>query len=285
MKVKEYSIFGYPAFLWFSFFVVMPLFLVFILSFLTRGTYGGVELHLTLTNYSRIFNPIYLKIFFQTVRLALLTAIACLILAYPMAWAMATATPTWRSFFVVSLAVPFLTNLIIRVYAIMIFVGIDGPLQSVLSRLGVQFDPFYLSQNSVLVFYGMVTTYLPFMVFPLYAALEKFDFLLVEAAEDLGASKWRILFQIIIPNTSVAALSGFTLVFIPCLGEFVIPDLLGGAKNMLVGNLITEQFLKSRDWPFGSALSVLLIGLLFFLPYLIKKTFFLKKIFRRGQRA
>lgn len=292
MKVKEYSVFGYPAFLWFIFFVGIPLLLIFALSFLTRGTYGGIDWQLTLQNYSRIFNLVYLKIFFQTIRLALLTAFICLLLAYPMAWAMATATPRGRAFFVVGLAVPFLTNLIIRVYAIMVFVGIDGPLQRLMLFCGIVFDPFYLSQNDFLVLYGMVTTYLPFMVFPLYVALEKFDFSLVEAAEDLGASKLRVLLQVIVPNTRVAASNGLTMVFVPCLGEFIIPDLLGGAKNMLVGNLITEQFLKNRDWPFGSALSIVLIALLFFLPYLIKKLWLLKtrvrrvkNIYRRGYRA
>lgn len=265
---SELSFLGYPVFVWFLFFVVAPLFLVVCLSFLQRGVYGGIEWQFSFQNYARVFNPVYLQIFLQSLRLSIVTALVCLVLAYPMAWAIATSRR--RTFWIFALAVPFMTNLIIRVYAIRVFVGIDGPLQTLLQWIGFNFDPFIFSQNTVLVMYGMVTTYLPFMVFPLYAALEKFDFALVEAAQDLGASQTKTLFSVILPNTKLAAISGFALVFIPCLGEFVIPDLLGGAKSMLAGNLITEQFLKSRDWPFGAALSIMLILVLFVVPYAIK---------------
>lgn len=268
-KRGELSFLGYPAFLWFGFFIVAPLLLVIALSFLQRGLYGGIDWQLSLNNFGRVFNPVYVQIFFRSLKLSVFTSFICLFLAYPMAWAISTSKH--RTIWIFALAVPFMTNLIIRVYAIRVFVGIDGPLQTVLQGMGFEFDPFIFSQNSVLVMYGMVTTYLPFMVFPLYAALEKFDFSLVEAAQDLGASQLKTLLTVIVPNTKVAAISGLTLVFIPCLGEFVIPDLLGGAKTMLAGNLITEQFLKSRDWPFGAALSVVLILVLFVVPFVLKK--------------
>lgn len=271
MMRKELSFLGYPALGWFLFFVVAPLLLVVCLSFLQRGVYGGIEWQFSIQNYARVFKPVYLQIFLQSVRLSFATAIICLIIAYPMAWAIATSRH--RTFWIFALAVPFMTNLIIRVYAIRVFVGIDGPLQTALQWAGFYFDPFIFSQNTFLVMYGMVTTYLPFMVFPLYAALEKFDFALVEAAQDLGATHSKTLFSVIVPNTKMAAINGFTLVFIPCLGEFVIPDLLGGAKSMLAGNLITEQFLKSRDWPFGAALSLTLILLLLVVPYALKVSF------------
>ena len=269
----ELSILGYPIFFWLVFFVAAPLVLVAVLSFLTRGEYGGVEWHFTLENYRRVFEPIYLNIFWRSLKLSTITALLCLFIGYPMAWAISSATPKLRTFYVLALAIPFMTNLIIRVYAIKIFVGMDGPLQWMLHFLHVPFDPYALTQNTALVFYGMVTSYLPFIVFPLYAALEKFDFSLVEAAQDLGASNFKILFGVITPNTRVAALNSFTLVFIPCLGEFVIPDLLGGAKSMLAGNLITEQFLKVRDWPFGAALSVILIVLLLGAPLVLRRIF------------
>ncbi len=265
---SELSFLGYPALGWFLFFIVAPLVLVVCLSFLQRGVYGGIDWQLSIRSYARVFDRVYLHILLQSLRLSLVTAVVCLVLAYPMAWAIVTSSR--RTVWIFALAVPFMTNLIIRVYAIRVFVGIDGPLQTALEWLGFHFDPFIFSQNSVLVMYGMVTTYLPFMVFPLYAALEKFDFALVEAAQDLGATQTKTLLSVIVPNTKMAALNGFTLVFIPCLGEFVIPDLLGGAKSMLAGNLITEQFLKSRDWPFGAALSIVLILILFVVPYAIK---------------
>ncbi|HAZ11465.1 MAG: spermidine/putrescine ABC transporter permease [Bdellovibrionales bacterium GWA2_49_15] len=270
--MREMSILGLPALAWFVFFLLAPILIVILLSFLKRGTYGGLEWTFQLSNYPRIFEAVYFKIFFESFKLSLITAGMCFALGYPMAWAMATAQRSTRSLLILTMAIPFLTNLIIRVYALRIFLGMDGPVQTVLQFLGVEFDPFLFSQNKTLVLYGMVTTYLPFMVFPLHAALEKFDFTLVEAAKDLGASEWQVLTRVILPNTRLAIANGITLVFVPCLGEFVIPDLLGGAKSMLIGNLITEQFLKTRDWPFGAALSTLLILLLVLIPFTIRRT-------------
>jgi spermidine/putrescine transport system permease protein len=273
LKSNELAWFGYPILFLLMFFMAAPLFLVIALGFFSRGEYGGIETQLTLNNFSRLFNPVYFTIFLRSISLSFLTATICLALSYPMAWAMASASQKWRMYFTVGLAIPFMTNLIIRVYAIKLCVGMDGPLQAILQWLNLSFDPYQISQNQTLVFYGMVTSYLPFMVFPIYAALEKLDFSMVEAAEDLGASQLKVLFSVILPSTRVAAVNSFTLVFVPCLGEFVIPDLLGGAKKMLAGNLITEQFLKARDWPFGAALSLGLMIVLLALPYLLRRIF------------
>jgi spermidine/putrescine transport system permease protein len=273
LKSNELAWFGYPILVWLLFFMAAPLALVAGLGFFSRGEYGGVEPVFTLSNFSRALDPIYFHIFLRSIQLSICTALICLILAYPMAWAMASAPQKWRHYLSMGLAIPFMTNLIIRVYAIKLCVGMDGPLQTALTFLHIHFDPYMISQNPVLVFYGMITSYLPFMVFPIYAALEKFDFSLVEAAEDLGASQLSVLLKVIIPNTRVAAVNSFTLVFVPCLGEFVIPDLLGGAKTMLAGNLITEQFLKARDWPFGAALSVGLMGVLLVFPWVLRRLF------------
>lgn len=257
-----------PALGWFALFVLVPLLIVIMVSFATRGTYGGIEWQATLENYRRAFSFSYLGILFESLKLAFLTTLSCVLLGVVMSWAMSTAPIRQRHFYVCAVALPFLTNLVIRIYALRVFVGYDGPLQTLLTTLGLSFDPFVLSQNRLLVFYGMVTTYLPFMVLPLYGAFEKFDFSLVEAAQDLGAGPWEILVSVILPNLKKALVSGALLVFIPSLGEYVIPDLLGGAKNMLYGNLITEEFLKARNWPLGSALSVLLVvvllGIVFF---------------------
>ncbi|UXR63911.1 ABC transporter permease [Bdellovibrio bacteriovorus] len=260
MKLRDF--FLLPAALWFTVFILLPLLIVVIVSFATRGTYGGIEWSWTLQNYSRAFSPTYLGIFLESFQLALVTTVVCLVLGVLISWAMATASPKLRQVYLMAIVLPFLTNLVIRIYAIRMFVGAEGPLQAGLELLGIPFDPYALTQNKVLVLYGMVTTYLPFMVLPLYGAFEKFDFSLVEAAQDLGAGLWKILFSVILPNLKTALWAGALLVFIPSLGEYVIPDLLGGAKNMLYGNLITEQFLKSRDWPFGAALSVLMMVLL-----------------------
>nr|BFD67571.1 ABC transporter permease [Bdellovibrio sp. HAGR004] len=260
MKLRD--LFLLPAALWFAVFILLPVLIVVIVSFATRGTYGGLDWTWTLQNYSRAFSSTYLGIFLESFQLALLTTFICLVVGVLISWAMATTSPGMRQVYLMAMVLPFLTNLVIRIYAIRMFVGVEGPLQAGLSLAGVPFDPYALTQNKALVLYGMVTTYLPFMVLPVYGAFEKFDFSLVEAAQDLGAGIWRILFTVILPNLKMALWAGSLLVFIPSLGEYVIPDLLGGAKTMLYGNLITEQFLKSRDWPFGAALSVLMMILL-----------------------
>jgi len=270
--IQRRSILALPAILWFLLFVFVPVLIVFAVSLATRGTYGGFEWSLSFANYLESFSESYLGILLESLQLAISTTLTCGVLGILMAWAIATAKPSRRHFYICAVALPFLTNLIIRVYAIRLFVGFDGPLQSSLSFLGIPFDPFIFSQNPVLVFYGMVTTYLPFMIFPLYGAFEKFDFALVEAAQDLGAGPWRIFRTVILPNLKPALKSGSLLVFIPSLGEYVIPDLLGGARTMLFGNLIAGEFLKSRNWPLGSSLSIILIVILLLVAFVFAKT-------------
>lgn len=262
-----------PALFWFLSFVLAPLFIVLSISFIGRSDYGALEWSFTFKNYARVFEPTYLWILLRSVKLACLTTLSCMIVGILIAWAMATSSAYWRNTYLVLISLPFLTNLIIRIYAIRVFVGYDGPMQTILHWLHIPFDPFLISQNEVLVFYGMLTTYLPFMVLPLYSAFEKFDFSHVEAAQDLGAGPWRILLEVIIPQLRRALISGSLLVFIPSLGEYVIPDLLGGAKTLLYGNLITHQFLKARDWPFGAALSIFMMVILFaFAAFVVKAT-------------
>lgn len=267
---KLNRVFGVPGLVWMLLFFAGPLFYLLALSFAQKGTYGGVEWVFNFENYRRSFDPLFLEIFFRSLFLAGSTTVFCLMIALPLTWALVTLPVRQRSFFLCLLVVPFLMNLITRVYALKTVVSFDGYLAEVLRfLLGPEFDALVLSQNQPLVFYGMIATYLPFMIFPIFVALEKFDFLQVEAAEDLGASSLQILFQILIPQLRPAIASGITMVFVPALGEFVIPDLLGGAKVMLAGNLITDQFLKSRDWPFGAALAVELILIMSVLTYLI----------------
>lgn len=247
---------AYPSIFWFAAFLIAPLVLVVLVSFATRGTYGGIEWIPQLKNYRLAAQSVYFEIFVKSVLMAAGTAFFCTILAFFMAWAMATASAQMRTMWMLILMLPFLTNLVIRIYAIKIFVGIDGPLQFILQSLGINFDPFYLTSNPYLVAYGLVTCYLPFAIFPLYSAFEKFDFSLIEAAQDLGAKTSKIVTHVLLPSQKTPLISSFSLVFIPSLGEYVIPDLLGGAKQMLLGNLIVEHFLKSRNWPLGAALSV-----------------------------
>ena len=270
-KNKLYKFIAYPALFWFAIFLALPVVLVAAISFSTRGTYGNVQWIFQWKNYEVAFQESYILIFTKSMWMATITATTCTILGFFIAWAIATANKKSRNFWLVIMMLPFLTNLIIRIYATKLIVGIDGPLQGLLQTLGFEFDPFYFTANPYLVFYGLTSSYLPFAIFPLYAAFEKFDFDLIEAAIDLGAGARKIIFSIIIPNLRSAIISAFSLVFIPCLGEYVIPDLLGGAKQMLLGNLIVENFLRARNWPVGAAISVCVFILLIVFFILINK--------------
>jgi spermidine/putrescine transport system permease protein len=248
-----------PAMGWFLWFLLIPLGFVMVYSLATKGTYGGIVYRFSVDNYVRATDWIYLRIFWNSLKLATLTALSCLLIGYPMAYVMATASQKMRSALLVLVVIPFWTNFVVRAYAIKVLFGELGPINQFALFLGLIHEPVVFANSDFSVWLGMVTNYLPFMVLPLYVALEKFDFSLLEAAKDLGAPGWKILLRILIPLTKPGIITGVIFVFTPALGEFVIPDLLGGARTMLIGNLITEQFLKTRDWPFGSALSLILI--------------------------
>jgi spermidine/putrescine transport system permease protein len=250
---------GIPPIAWLVLFFLIPLLIVALYSFAQRGTYGGVEFSFSAENYHRVLDWIYFRVFWQSIKLAVATSISCLLIGYPMAYVMATASRRWRTILLILVVIPFWTNFVVRTYAIKAAFSETGPVNQWMMHLGWITEPFAFSGTYLAIWLGMVTNYLPFMVLPLYVVLEKFDFSLIEAAKDLGANRWQQLTQILIPLTKSGIVTGLVFVFAPALGEFVIPDLLGGARTMLVGNLMTEQFLKTRDWPFGSALSMLLI--------------------------
>lgn len=248
-----------PHAVWLTFFLVLPVAFVVCYAFWTRGSYGEVQKIWTLANFARIADPLYAGVFTKSLGLAVLATAATAVLGYPVALTLATAPARLRPLLFVLLMVPFLTNFIVRVYALRLLLGVEGPVNQLLQALGLIREPLVLTDTAFLVGVGMITNYLPFMVLPLYVVLEKLDFSLVEAARDLGATRWQTFRRVILPLTRPGLASGGVLVFIPTLGEYMIPDLLGGARIMLLGNLITEQFLKARDWPFGSALAVVLI--------------------------
>ncbi len=246
---------------WILWFILIPLVIVGFYSFMTKGSYGGIRYQFTFENYERAFDWLYLRIFWESFQLASITAISCLVLGYPMAYVLATARPAIRSLLLVLLIVPFWTNFVVRTYALKVLFAESGPINALGMTFGIFAEPISLSNSYFMVWLGMVTNYLPYMVLPLYVSIEKFDFTLLEAGRDLGASAWNNFWKVLVPLTKPGIITGSILVFTPALGEFLIPDILGGAKTMLMGNLITEQFLKSRDWPFGSALSVLLMAI------------------------
>lgn len=244
---------------WFLWFLLIPLSFVIVHSFATRGPYGTTLFHLNLENYIRATDWVYLRVFWNSLKLAIVTAFSCLVVGFPMAYTMVTASKKIRTLLLMLVVVPFWTNFVVRTYALKVLLSESGPVNELALNLGVIKEPFIFANTSFAVWLGMLVNYLPFMVLPLYVALEKFDFSLMEAAKDLGASQWRSLKEVMIPLIRPGMVAGFIFVFTPALGEFVIPDLFGGARTLLLGNVITEQFLKSRDWPFGSALSLLLL--------------------------
>ena len=249
-----------PSFAWLIAFVLAPIAMVGVNSFLQRGMYGGVLHEYTFENLARLVDSLYIKIYWNSFKLAAATAFTCLLIGYPMAYVMATTNRRMRVLLLVLVMVPFWTNFVIRAYSIKVFMGLQGPVSHLLFWTGVRPELEPLTDSGLCVWLGMITNYLPFMVLPLYVTLEKFDFTLLEAARDLGARGVQVVWQVLLPMTKAGLVTGFLLVFIPALGEFVIPDMLGGAHTMLIGNLITEQFLKARDWPFGSALALVLLA-------------------------
>ena len=251
-----------PVTIWLGLFFLVPLLLILAYSFGTSGIYGGITLGFNPGNYLKVFDPLYLEIIGRTFFIAALNTLLCLALGYPVAYFIVFKGRRWRNALVLLVMVPFWTSLLIRAYAWVVILGGNGIANRTLQFLGITDEPLTLIFTPEAVLMGMVYSYLPFMILPLYAALEKFDTRLKEAAQDLGASRWHTFWRVTFPLSLPGVIAGSILVFIPSAGEFVIPDLLGGSRTVMTGNLIQNQFLQARDWAFGSALSVLLAVLL-----------------------
>lgn len=271
MKKSGLTWLGLPALLWFVVFLVGPIFQVLILSFQRRGLYGGVEPAFEFANYVRSLQPVYFSILMKSAGLALLTGLLCAVIAVPLAWGLTGLSMRGKKIALTLLAIPFFMNLIARVYALKSFLHTEGPLAQFLATIGWTGDPSQLAQNFPLVLYGLIVTYLPFLLLPIWVQLEKMDPTQMEAALDLGETPIGAFRRVILPQLRPALASGLLLVVVPVLGEYVIPDLLGGAKTMLAGNLVSEQFLKTRDWPFGAALAIELIAILGLCSWLLTR--------------
>jgi spermidine/putrescine transport system permease protein len=254
-----FLLFLLPATLWLILFFLLPLGLVLLYSFLPAD---GGDSGPTLENYRRAGDWLYLGIFGRSLGLGFLSTLACLLIGYPLAFFIATRAKRWRSALLLLIIIPFWTNFLVRTYAWMVILRGEGVINSVLMGVGAIDKPLDLLFTPIAVAIGLIYGYLPFMVLPIYSTLERFDFRLVEAARDLGANDWRAFWRIVLPLTARGTIAGCLLVFIPSVTAFITPDILGGAKTMMVGNLIQNQFLKSLNWPFGSALSILLIALI-----------------------
>ena len=242
-------------------FMVLPLILVIILSFLSRGSYGEVVFKFNLTNYARLLDPLYFKILVYSLVVGLATTVFCILIGYPLAYYIARAPARQRSLLLFLILIPFWTNFIIRLYAWILILRGGGLLDSFLQWAHITAAPLNLLYTPTAVLIGMVYEYLPFMILPLYTSLEKIENSILEAAADLGAPPWRVFLRVTLPLSVPGMIAGTILVFIPAMGMFVIPDLMGGAKTILVGNVIRNQFLTARDWPFGAAASMILMVL------------------------
>ncbi|NES03004.1 MAG: ABC transporter permease [Okeania sp. SIO2F4] len=258
-QLKNLLVLLFPGTIWLLIFFILPLVIVLIYSFLERGTYGGVIWQFTLDNYQRLAQGIYWGIFWRSLFLALITTIMCLLIGYPLAYFIATIRPPWRNVLLILVIIPFWTNFLVRTYAWIVLLRTEGVFNIVLQSLQLTNEPLSLLFTPFAVIIGLVYGYLPFMILPLYATIERLNFSLLEAAQDLGANDLRTFFRVVLPLTMRGIVAGCLLVFIPAFGAFITPDILGGAKTMMVGNLIQNQFLKARNWPFGSALSIALM--------------------------
>ena len=268
-----------PATIFLGVFFVGPLLVMLVYSFLRPGLYGGVEWVFYDQNYGRIlgwadgeweeFDPVYIEIFLRSCRLAVITVACALLICYPAAFWVARLPGRWKSFFLFLITLPFFVSLIVRLYAWVLILRPTGVINHALISAGLIEVPLDLMFNEGAVIVAMVYIMVPFMFLPIYASIEKLDSRLLEASQDLGAGRLTTFRRIILPLTLPGIVGGSVIVFIPSLGNFIVPDLLGGAKVVMIGNLVEQQFLYARNWPFGAALAMMIMAtvLVFLLVY------------------
>ncbi len=244
--------------LWLVLFAFIPTLMVFVVSFLERSETNFISFVFSLDSYKVFFSSTYFTIFINTFKMATITTVISLILAYPFAYILGKSNYKYKSLLALLVVIPYWTSALIRTYAIKVILTTKGIINTVLLKIGIIDAPLDMLYTEGAVILGLVYTLLPFMILPLYATVEKLDVRYIEASADLGANKLQTFIYVILPLTTPGIIAGCLLVFLPSLGLFYIPDILGGAKTTLIGNLIKDQFLSARNWPVGSAASVLL---------------------------
>lgn len=248
-----------PVTLWLLFFIAIPLIYVCVMSFCSLDEYYNVTFQFTLENYRRLFDINYVKIYGQSVLIAFLTTILCILVGYPFAFLIARTKSKKKSLLYMLVIIPFWTNSLIRIYGWKTFLGTNGWLNSALQFLHITSEPLELLLHRGTTVLGMVYCLIPFMILPLYTAIEKLDGSLLEASADLGAKGPATFLEVILPLTASGIFSGSIMVFIPALGYFFVADILGGGNSDVIGNLIERQFQSGNNWPLGAALSIILI--------------------------
>lgn len=252
---------------WLMLFVFIPNIMIIITSFLTRDDANLIDLTFTLHNYARLLDPLYAKVMLHSLYMAVIATGLCLFIGYPFAYIVAKMPEKMRPIMLFLVIVPFWTNSLIRTYGLKVVLGTQGILNKSLIAIGLIEHPIRIMYTEVAVMVGLVYILLPFMILPLYSAIEKLDRTYIEAARDLGANKIQTLLKVILPLTMPGIIGGCLLVLLPALGMFYVSDLLGGAKNLLIGNVIKSQVLNARDWPFGAATSIALTLVMAFMLY------------------
>ncbi|WP_276905627.1 ABC transporter permease [Peptoniphilus duerdenii] len=256
--MKKYS---YMYFMWSLVFIVFPLILVLVYSFNSSSGMSLANFSPTFDNFRRVFEPLYIKIFLVSILLAIGSTLLCIVVGYPVAYYISRMSDKWRNSLMLLFVVPMWMNFLLRTYAWLTLLGNNGLINKFLGLFGIA--PLNLMYNINAIMLGMVYNFLPFMVLPIYSTLVKMDKSLIEAAKDLGATNAQIFKKVIFPLSLPGVYTGITMVFIPAISTFVIPDLLGGNRFYLIGNLIEKQFTFTGDWAFGSAISIVLILIMF----------------------
>lgn len=269
MKNRNFII--WPAVIWLVLFLVLPTLIVFVYAFLENGPYGTVIYQFTLKHFARFFEPLYLQVLWDTFLVAIFTTVVCLILGYPLAYTITRMNRRWQNIMLLLVMVPFWINFLVRSYAWVVILRSQGVVNTFLMNLGIISEPLQLLYTPEAVMLGMVYAFLPFMILPIYVSIEKLDRKLLEAAYDLGATPFKAFWKITLPQTMPGIIAGSVLVFVPSLGMFVVPDIMGGAKSALIGNVIENQFRAAQNKPFGSALSILVIVFSLILIYIYNK--------------
>jgi spermidine/putrescine transport system permease protein len=260
---RVFWILAAPGTFWLLVFFILPLGILFLMSFGEKAVIDGevsiteTDITGTLANYLRSFDPLYLTIIWKSIWISALATALCLVTAYPIAFGICFAPDRWKPLLLLLVILPFWINLLIRTYALIAVFRTQGYVNLTLGWIGL--GPYDMLYNNFAVIFGLVYVYMPFMVLPLYATIERLDKSFLEASLDLGASQFATFLRVTVPLTMPGIVSGIILVFIPCLGSFLTPDLLGGANAVMIGNVIERQFKAANDWPFGSALSFLLM--------------------------
>lgn len=245
-----------PMGLWFTLFFVIPLAIIILYSFLEKGLYGGVQWRFTLSAYAQIFNPSFAKVMLRTLWITLASTFICMMLALPCSYAMARSRHQTLLLFLV--IIPFWTNSLIRVYAWMSLLSHEGFINNALMALGIIRSPIRMIYSNASVILVLVYMYLPYAILPLFTTIDKFDFSLLDAARDLGASRMESITKVMIPNIKSGITTALTFTFIPIFGAYTVPLLVGGKDSTMIGNIIVDQVQKTRNWPLASAFSVII---------------------------